>query len=656
MEKQSRTGLFSATLSDLFRQSESTFYLTKEVNGLVTRIPEETVNKIRQETNITDIVSQYVQLKKKGKNFFGFCPFHDERTPSFSVTEEKQIFHCFSCGRGGNVYSFLMEVDGLSFPEAVLKTAELSEIEVDEALVSGGQANSQNKDSKKDFLLKIHEESLELFHHILLQTTAGEEALAYLLERGLTQETIKTFGIGFAPHERTLLQQYLVGKNYPEEVLKESGLFVEKENGDLLDRFFNRIMFPIRNQQGKVVGFSGRLFEMSDFETGPKYLNSPETYLFNKRNVLFNFDKARPAVRREKKLILFEGFMDVIASWQAGIQNGVASMGTSLTNEQIHMLGRITDDVLIAYDGDDAGVEAAKRAADLLSEQSDFDLAILSFPEGMDPDDFIKEKGASAFKELISHGRDTLFSFKMKYYRRNINLKNESERLGYIEKILTEMLTITSAVEREMYMKQLAAEFEISIDSLNEQFQSRFYEQQQKRSKEPKRNTPSPDVRSTTFPQVHNQRGKLDAIERAEQSLLNRLFHFEEVRIQIRNLSEEFHFVHDDYQMLYLYYENFHEHAQHALSDTSVEAFIDFVQEIHLKNKIVEIEFQSLGVEITPQEIKDYVDVISRKSLLATRLKETKDAMNEAAKKGDQAQLRVLMIEIVNLSRLLKNR
>ena len=631
------------------------FHLTKEVNILAMRIPEETVNKIRQETNITDIVSQYVQLKKKGKNYFGFCPFHDERTPSFSVTEEKQIFHCFSCGRGGNVYSFLMEVDGLTFPEAVLKTAELSQIEVDEVLVSGGQSNSQNKDSKKDFLLKIHEESLELFHHILMQTTAGEEALAYLLKRGLTQETIETFGIGFAPHERTLLQQYLIGKEYSEELLKESGLFVEKENGDLLDRFFNRIMFPIRNQQGKVVGFSGRLFEISDFETGPKYLNSPETYLFNKRNVLFNFDKARPAVRREKEVILFEGFMDVIASWQAGIKNGVASMGTSLTNEQIHMLGRITDEVLIAYDGDDAGIEAAKRAADLLSEQSDFDLAVLSFPEGMDPDDFINEKGATAFEELTSHGRDTLFSFKMKYYRRNVNLKNESERLDYIEKILTEMLTIASAVEREMYMKQLAAEFDISTDSLNEQFQTRFYEQQKKRAKEPRKNIPSPDVRSNVFSQVHNQRETLSSIERAEQLLLNRLFHFEEVRIQIKNLSEGFHFVHDDYQMLYLYYENFQEHAQYALSDTSVEAFIDFVKETHLKNKIVEIEFQSLSIETNAQEIKDYIDVISRKSLLESQLKQTKDAMTEAAKKGDQAQLRILMIEIVDLSRLLKN-
>ena len=632
--------------------SRENFYLTKEVNDLAIRIPEETVNKIRQETNITDVVSQYVQLKKKGKNFFGFCPFHDEKTPSFSVTEEKQIFHCFSCGRGGNVFTFLMEVDGLTFPEAVIKTAEIEQIELDEAVVNDQKRHSQAPDSKKEALFKLHEESLELFHHILLNTTVGEEALSYLTTRGLTREVIETFGIGFAPQERTLLYQYLVEKEYQEDLLKESGLFVERENGTLLDRFYNRIIFPIRNQQGKVVAFSGRMLKKDDYENSPKYLNSPETLLFNKRNVLFNYDKARAAIRREKEVVLFEGFMDVIASWQAGIQNGVASMGTSLTNEQIHMLDRVTDHVLVAYDGDDAGIEATKRATDLLVEQTDFDLEVLTFSEGLDPDEFIKKNGPASFKEFLTHGRDTLFGFKMRYYRRNLNLNNESQRLSYIEKIVTEMLTITSAVEREMYFKQLADEFDFSIDTLKEQFQQQFYEERKKRSKKNKPQPPNPEVRSTAFSHVEQQRKKLDSIERAEQLLLNRLFHFEEVWIQIKSLADEFSFVHDDYQMLYLLYESFLEHSE---SQATTGAFIDFVKETHLKNKLVEIELQSLSDEITAQEIEDYIDVISRKSRLQSRLKETQEALSEASKRGDQAHLRTLMIEIVNLSRLLKN-
>ena len=196
-------------------------------------IPEETVNKIRQETNIADVVSQYVQLKKKGKNLFGFCPFHEERTPSFSVTEEKQIFHCFSCGRGGNVFTFLMEVDGLTFPEAVIKTAEMSQVQLDDSLVQNHDHNNQATDSTKEKLIRVHEDSAELFHHILLNTKIGEDALDYLTQRGLTRDIIDTFNIGFAPQERTMLHQYLIGKNNEQELLQKTGLFVEKDNGDL---------------------------------------------------------------------------------------------------------------------------------------------------------------------------------------------------------------------------------------------------------------------------------------------------------------------------------------------------------------------------------------------------------------------------------------
>ena len=397
-------------------------------------IPEETVNRIRQETNIVDVVSQYVQLKKSGKNLFGFCPFHEERTPSFSVAEDKQIFHCFSCGKGGNVFTFLMEVDGLSFPEAVFKTAEMSQIKLDDTLLNNRSHQNQESDSKRDKLIQAHEETADLFQHVLLNTKVGEEAYHYLLNRGLTKELMETFKIGFAPRERTMLHQYLLGKEYTDEVLNETGLFVERDNGELIDRFYNRIMFPIRNQQGKTIAFSGRIFQQeTEDKAGPKYLNSPETYLFNKRNVLFNFDMARGAIRREKEVVLFEGFMDVIAAWNAGVKNGVASMGTSLTNEQIHMLDRVTDRVLIAYDGDNAGIEATKRGVDLLTTETAFDVEVVSFTEGLDPDDFIKKYGASAFVELLAHGRDTLFAFKMRYHRKGLNLQNENERLSYLD-------------------------------------------------------------------------------------------------------------------------------------------------------------------------------------------------------------------------------
>ena len=616
-------------------------------------IPEETVNKVRQETNIVDVVSQYVQLKKKGKNLFGFCPFHEERTPSFSVTEEKQIFHCFSCGRGGNVFTFLMEVDGLTFPEAVIKTAELSQFELDESLVQDHDHKNQPNDSAKEKLIRVHEESAELFHHILLNTTIGEEALEYLTERGLTREVIDTFNIGFAPRERTMLHQYLVGKNYEQELLKKTGLFVEKDSGELLDRFYNRIIFPIRNQQGKTVAFSGRIFQQDADDSAPKYLNSPETQLFNKRTILFNFDLARSSIRREKEVILFEGFMDVIGAWKAGITNGIASMGTSLTNEQIHLIDRTTDHVVIAYDGDSAGIEATKRASDLLATETNFDIDIIRFAEGMDPDEYIKKNGADAFKELIAHGRETLFGFKMSYYRKSLNLSNESERLGYIEKILSELLSVTSAVERELYFKQLATEFDLSIDSLKEQFQQKFHESRNKRTKEKQQQSQQNHPAEANYPQVQTQKRKPTNIEHAERLLLNRLFHFEEAWIILKNIADEFHFVHDEYQMVFILYESFREHTA---NEGTIDAFIDFVKEPELKNLIVEIELLSISNEVSTREIEDYLDVISRKSGLQLQLKEKQDALKEASRRGDKEQLRVLMIEVVNLSRLLKNK
>lgn len=639
------------------------FYHVKEVNSMAMMIPDEVVNRVRQETNIVDVVSQYVQLKKSGKNLFGFCPFHDEKTPSFSVAEEKQIFHCFSCGRGGNVFTFLMEVDGLSFPEAVFKTAELSHVKLDERLTTSN-FGEQKTDSKKEKLIKAHVETAELFHHVLLNTKVGEEALQYLLDRGLTRELIETFNIGFAPAERTMLYQYLTGKEYDKTLLSETGLFVERDSGELLDRFYNRIMFPIRNQQGKTIAFSGRIFkvEATEGKAAPKYLNSPETYLFNKRNVLFNYDLARANIRREKEVILFEGFMDVIASWDAGVKNGVASMGTSLTNEQIHMLDRVTDHVLIAYDGDNAGIEATKRAVDLLTEETHFDLDVLSLNEGLDPDEFIHKYGAASYKEMLAHGRDTVFAFKMRYYRKGINLQNESERLAYIEVVLNELLTITSAVEREVYLKQLSAEFDISLDSLNTQYHQLYEQKRTKKKVDKKEYYPEPPMEMPTnyqeeYPepplqiQLHTQKRKLNVVEVAERNLLNRLFHHEEAWIRVQAQKTTFNFVHEDYEMLFILFENFKETVDQK--DT-IEAFIDFVKEPHLKNLLVEIELMELSEDVSTGEIEDYLDMIGRKSSLQEQIATKNAKLIEVSRMGDTDTARQLLMEITNLSRLLK--
>ena len=246
-------------------------------------IPQETIEMVRQQTNIVDVVGQYVQLKKSGKNYLGLCPFHNEKSPSFSVAEDKQIFHCFGCGKGGNVFSFIQEIEGLSFPESVEKVADLANISVSLNLTNRPQVMSP-KVLEESQLIQIHEKTSELYHHILMNTQVGEKALEYLKERGLTEEVIKTFQIGFAPRDRRLLHKVLEKDNYSDEVLKKTGLLFQLEDGNWIDRFYQRIMFPITNFQGKVIGFSGRILEDVDFDATdqPKYLNSPETDLWFK--------------------------------------------------------------------------------------------------------------------------------------------------------------------------------------------------------------------------------------------------------------------------------------------------------------------------------------------------------------------------------------
>lgn len=616
-------------------------------------IPDETLERVRSQANIVDVVSQFVQLKKQGKNLFGYCPFHDERTPSFSVREEKQLFHCFSCGRGGNVFTFLMELEGLSFPEAVLKVAELADVEIDPAIQAQQQQQKPAADTKQGKLLNLYEWTSEFYHHILLNTTTGEEALNYLLERGLTRETIKQFRLGYSPPQRVALKQYLSGKaDYEDNLLKESGLFSDRSDNELLDRFSNRIIFPIRNRQGQIIAFSGRKFLEGEGEQAhiPKYLNSPETSLFNKSTVLFNYDSARSSIRREGMVILFEGFMDVISAWQAGVKNGVASMGTSLTEEQIHLLDKVTDSIVVAYDGDTPGMEAAKRATDFLTEKSHFTVEVVLFPDKSDPDDFIKNKGPEAFKELLAHGRETLIGFLMRYHRLSLNLNNESDQLTYIEQILKEMIRVPSAIEREMYFQQLAEEFGLPIDTLKEQFHQYLQAFQRKRTQERKQEFDTQKQEAPVIPQVRKQVRSLTPLEKAERLLLYRLFHHPEILVKLHSQPEPFQFANEDSQLLFMLFESYAAEA----SEPRVDGFIDYIKERELKEKVTEIELMSVSEEFSDEEVDDCIKRINQASLYH-QLEDSKKAMQEASRTGDLDTQRTLMMEIVKLTRQLKN-
>lgn len=585
----------------------------------------------------------------------GLCPFHEERSPSFSVAEDKQIFHCFGCGKGGTVFNFLQEIEGISFPESVKRVADLEHLSVDFDWSEPREVADTPENQQRRSLLQLHSKAAELYHHILVNTKIGEPALNYLLERGLTQELIETFQIGFAPQKRDFLSQVFKNEQLDETLFEPSGLFVQRDNGTFLDRFYQRIMFPINDPQGNVIAFSGRLLKTADFpgDEMPKYLNSPETTLFNKRETLFNFDKARKEIRKENTVLLFEGFMDVIAAWQSGVKSGVASMGTSLTNEQIRRLERVAKEVVICYDGDNAGVQATNRAIQLLQENSHFDLSIVSIPEKLDPDEYVRKYGAEAFQNLANHGRETVFSFKMNYHRLTRNMNNEKEQLDYVNELLRELTNVQSPLERDRYLNQIAQEFQLSVHSLEEQFNQLKQEQRsvqrQERQQFYQDEMMPPPMEEPVFEENHVQNKlPLTQVQKAERSLLFRLMNEQGVRQTIQQLPD-FSFAHDEYQELYFLLESYATlHQSFDIAD-----FINFLQDNQTKQLAIEIAYQNLSEESSEREVADLLHVIALSSI-AEAIEQKKIQQQEAKRVGNQQLEAELTMEIIQLARQLK--
>ncbi|MBP1045846.1 DNA primase [Enterococcus sp. BWM-S5] len=622
------------------------------------RIPQEVIDEVRERTNIVEIVGQYVQLKKSGKNYMGLCPFHEERSPSFSVAEDKQIFHCFGCGKGGSVFNFVQEIEGVSFPEAVQKIADMEQIPLQINLSDHIEKSQPNSQQHK--LLELHNKAAELYHHVLLNTQIGEPALNYLLSRGLTKELIEEFQIGFAPQKRDFLSQVFSNEKVDATLFQESGLFIQRESGEFLDRFYQRIMFPIWDAKGKIIAFSGRLLKTEEFsgDDMPKYLNSPETQLFNKRDTLFNFNRARKEIRKDDTVFLFEGFMDVIAAWEAGIKSGVASMGTSLTNEQIRQLERAAGELVLCYDGDTAGIEATNRAISLLSEHSRFKLSIVNIPEKLDPDDYLRKYGSESFRELALHGRETVFAFKMRYHRLSRNMNNEKEQLDYVNTMLRELANVDSPLEKDRYLTLLAEEFHLSSQSLEEQLriieseqrqtardnrqqnnQQHHYQQQQ-----PPMDFPPPfdeEVPSVSF----QNKEHFSQIEKAERMLLYRLMNEAGTRAMVQQRGD-FAFAHTKYQELYLLIDSF----LSIYPDFVLAQFLEFLQDNELKKMTVDISYQEMSDESSERELGDLLNVIDH-SDIEEQIQQKNIEKREAERLGNRARVDELALELITLAK-----
>lgn len=616
---------------------------------MANRIPEEKVEQVRSAVNIADFIGQYVQLKKAGKNLFGLCPFHEERTPSFSVNEQKQIFHCFSCGRGGNVFSFIMDLENLSFPEAVVKVADFGHIDLPASYTAQSQPAAP-KDQQQADLLKLYADSAKMYQHILVNTELGEPALKYLHERGLDDETIKTFGIGYAPANQLLLD-FFKEHQTDYQLLRQSGLFIENQAGDLRDRFVDRVLFPIKDASGRVIAFSGRILKKSPNE--PKYLNSPETKLFNKRSVLFNFDLARGPIRQQKSVVLFEGFMDVIAAYRSGIQNGVASMGTSLTDEQIYMLERVTDTLYVCYDSDMPGQKATDRALKLLGGNSRLNLGVIQMPDGMDPDEYLRAQGQEKFVQVFEDGKQTPTAFEMQYLKHDLNLQNTPDQLTYLQAVLQQLAQLSSSVEQDLYLNQLVAEFDLDKDDLKQQLRSLVGQQAVRRggghSDEPQvapPPAPAPLGPPPATVDVSTNSGPLSRVEKAERLLLYRLLNDHDVWLRVMAIAG-FHFVHDSYQQILVYAEAyFKTHNQFDLGN-----FTDFMTDSDLQPVVTSLEFMDVANESSKEEIADLVNVIMNQQPLVEQINSKKAELTAAKQIGNRDLVQQLTLALIDLYR-----
>ena len=404
------------------------------------QISEEILEKIKSQNDIVDVISERVRLKKAGRNFTGLCPFHNEKTPSFSVSQEKQIYKCFGCGEAGNVISFVMKDKNLPFIEAVKYLANRANIPL--KLGNGEQSQSNRK---KELLYKVNVEAAKFFFSNLMNNQNAKE---YFLNRGIKEETIKKFGLGYANDSWNSLMFYLRKKGINDGLLEEAGLIsVNKEKGRKYDRFRNRVMFPVFDYQGKVIGFGGRVLD----DSKPKYLNSPETLVFQKGTNLYGLNFALKHNMSERYFVIVEGYMDLISLHQYGITNVVASLGTALTINQARLLKRYADKVVISYDADLAGQMATLRGLEIL-RTAGFDVRVLSIPQGKDPDEYVRSNGREAFLKLINNA-EPLIDYRIKKAEEGIDFKNSQSVILYSKRIM-DIISDLDPIEKAVYLKK----------------------------------------------------------------------------------------------------------------------------------------------------------------------------------------------------------
>lgn len=602
------------------------------VVSMSNQIPEEVIEEVRKSNDIVDVVGEYVQLKKQGKSFFGLCPFHGENTPSFSVAQDKQIFRCFGCGKGGNVITFMREIESFSFFESLKFLADRTGVEL--PVTERGENTSYSKENND--ILSAYEWLTKLYHHLIRHSKEGKEGYQYLKDRGISQEAIDDFQLGYAPNLPDFTAKFLEKKGFHQQLLVKAGLITMREDHSVTDRFRGRVIFPIRNHLGKTIGFGGRALT----DDGPKYLNSSESELFQKGKLLYNFDLAKRHIRKSNEVILYEGYMDVISSYQAGIKNAIATLGTALTEIQAKLLKRYVDTVVICFDSDNAGIEAAYKASVLL-RKTGCDVKIATVKEGLDPDDYINKYGGDDFKEKIIQASETFIGFLMRYNKRNFNLGLEGDRIKYVELMIQDLALIESQIEREYYLRELSNEFNLSMSTLEEEL-DRFRSIHRKQGAQ-QNQTKSVRQKPMNFFQANPLR---PAFQNAERKLLAYMLNNRSITDKVREeIGASFNI--DEHKIiathLYAYYEAGH--------PEDVALFIEKLTEEKLRNLVTELAMIPISEDVSHKEINDYLKLIHSETNEKETIKSLKEQQKVAEQQNDAKKAAEIGVQIINLQK-----
>ncbi|MCL9936344.1 DNA primase [Staphylococcus aureus] len=591
------------------------------------RIDQSIINEIKDKTDILDLVSEYVKLEKRGRNYIGLCPFHDEKTPSFTVSEDKQICHCFGCKKGGNVFQFTQEIKDISFVEAVKELGDRVNVAVD---IEATQSNSNVQIASDDLqMIEMHELIQEFYYYALTKTVEGEQALTYLQERGFTDALIKERGIGFAPDSSHFCHDFLQKKGYDIELAYEAGLLSRnEENFSYYDRFRNRIMFPLKNAQGRIVGYSGRTYTGQE----PKYLNSPETPIFQKRKLLYNLDKARKSIRKLDEIVLLEGFMDVIKSDTAGLKNVVATMGTQLSDEHITFIRKLTSNITLMFDGDFAGSEATLKTGQHLLQQG-LNVFVIQLPSGMDPDEYIGKYGNDAFTAFVKNDKKSFAHYKVSILKDEI-AHNDLSYERYLKELSHDISLMKSSILQQKALNDVAPFFNVSPEQLANEIQF---------NQAPANYYPEDEYGGYIEPEPIGmaQFDNLSRQEKAERAFLKHLMRDKDTFLNYYESVDKDNFTNQHFKYVFEVLHDFYaENDQYNISDA-----VQYVNSNELRETLISLEQYSLNDEPYENEIDDYVNVINENG------QETIESLNhklsEATRIGDVELQKYYLQQIV---------